>query len=119
MKAFLAVLLLACCSQSAFACNLTKLPWESYAADVAIVGDVATTMDCLHRNICHEANPFYGSRHPSDGQLIGVGLGRIALTTGAACLLEDRSPKAARLFSIISFGVNGGAFAANLRFTFR
>lgn len=112
------ILALALLSAPALACDIRHLPWENYASDVAIIGDVATTMNCLHRNVCHEANPFYGSSHPSDGRLIGVGMGRIALNTGVACFLEDRSPVAAKLFSRISFGVNAGVFAANLRFVF-
>lgn len=111
-----ALLALVLVATPAKACDLRHLPWEAYAADVAIVGDVATTMDCLHRNVCHEGNPLYGTKHPTDRTLLAVGAGRIAVTTGIACFLEDRDPAAARLFSRISLGINGGIFAANLRF---
>jgi len=92
--------------------------WQTYATDALIAADIGPTMDCLHREACHEANPFYGSRHPADGRLIGMGLGRIALNTGVACWLDDHAPNYVKLFNMVSLGINGGVVAANLRFQF-
>ncbi len=110
-------LILLVMSAPASACDLRHLPWESYAADVAIIGDSYTTADLLSRPGFHEANPLLGE-HPSNTAIAAFGFGRIALNTGVACYLEDRNPKLARLFSILSLGVNAGAFGANLRFEF-
>ena len=101
----------------ASACDLRHLPWESYAADAAIIGDSYTTADLTHRPGLHEGNPIYG-RHPSYALIAGAGAARIALNTATTCYLEDRNPRLARIFSILSLGVNGGYFAANLHLYF-
>lgn len=93
--------------------------WEKreIAYQVLNVIDMAQTLDCLDRNICHETNPLLG-RNPSAQKLIAVKAVGGALHYAIARALRDRDPDAAKWFQIISIAVQGGVVAANARFTF-
>lgn len=81
------------------------------------LADLAITLDCVNRNVCHEANPIFG-RNPSDRELIfGKALGG-AVHWLIFDHLRERDPRAARLFSQASVALQGGVVMANLRFTF-
>lgn len=109
-------LLASLAAQPALACDIRT---ETWVTNGAIALDIGTTMSCLHRDRCHEANTWaYGSKHPSDERLIGTGIARIGLNTGIACLLDDHAPGALPIFNHLSLAVNGGVAVANLRFVF-
>lgn len=77
--------------------------------------DAAETIDCLHRDVCHEANPLLG-RNPSPAKLIAVKAGTGAVHYVVARFLRDRDPEAATLFQFLTIAIQGGVVAANLRF---
>lgn len=79
--------------------------------------DAATTIDCLKRDVCVEANPLYG-RDPSVGKVIGVKVINGALHYVIAKFLYDRDPHGAKVFQIVTIVVQAGVVGMNLRFTF-
>ena len=87
------------------------------AYQVLNAADAATTIDCLNRNVCVEANPLYG-RDPSAGKIIGVKVINGVLHYVIAKFLHDRNPHGAKVFQIVTIVIQGGVVAANLRFTF-
>jgi hypothetical protein len=81
------------------------------------LADAAQTISCLDRNVCHEGNPLFGS-NPSTAKVLGIKAGFGVLHYAVARLLNDRNPRAARIFQIATIAIQGGVVAANLRFTF-
>ena len=79
--------------------------------------DAAQTISCLHRGVCREANPLFGS-HPKPAKLIAGKIALGALHFAAFSRLNDRNPKAALRMAQISAGIQGGVVALNMRFTF-
>ena len=93
------------------------LKWElGYLALSAL--DTAQTVECLHRDVCEEANPIFG-KHPSAKTLIlaklGGGLAHFALFS----YMNDRNPKLAMRAAQISFALQGTVVLVNARITFK
>lgn len=93
------------------------VPDSEYVFQALNLVDGIQTIDCLNRNVCHEANPLLG-RNPSTTKIIGVKLGTGAVHYLIARHLYARNPKAAHLFETISIVFQGSVVAANLRFAF-
>lgn len=78
--------------------------------------DAAQTCHILG-NGGRELNPILGS-HPSCTKVVAFKLASSVAHEFIARKLNDRDPDAARLFQIISIGIQGGVVAANFRFVF-
>ena len=81
------------------------------------LADAAQTISCVNRSVCREANPIFGA-NPSAGKVIGIKAGFGAVHYVLARFLNDRNPRAAKIFQIATIAIQGGVVAANLRFTF-
>lgn len=93
------------------------VPDSEYVFQALNIIDGLQTIDCLKRDVCHEANPLLG-RNPSTGKLVAVKVGTGVIHYLIARRLYERNPRAAHLFETISIGIQGGIVAANLRFAF-
>lgn len=65
----------------------------------------------------YELNPLLG-KHPSCGKVVGVKLATGLIHYLIADHLNDRNPKAAKAFQIVSIVIQGGVVAANFRLVF-
>ncbi len=78
--------------------------------------DVATTCIVLGKG-GRELNPVFG-HDPSCAKIAGIKAGMGIVHYLVAKHLQDRDPKAAKLFQIISITLQGGAVGWNLQFVF-
>jgi hypothetical protein len=90
--------------------------WEAAYVALNII-DTIQTMDCIHRDLCEEANPIMG-KHPSDAKLI---IGKVLLVGIQFAIFERakaHNPKSALRVAQIGVGMTGATVALNARFTF-
>lgn len=79
--------------------------------------DAAQTCHIVGSGRGYELNPLLG-KHPSCGKVVGVKLATGLVHYLIADHLNDRNPKAAKAFQIVSIVVQGGVVAANFQFVF-
>lgn len=91
------------------------------AYQVLNAADAATTCQAISSGKAVEANPFTRAvlgKTPSCSAVIGFKIGTGALHWLIASEINKRNPKAAKIFQLVSIGVQGGVVAANMRFVF-
>lgn len=90
--------------------------WEK-AFVVASAADLGTTVYCIERHKCSEANPILG-RHPSTGELVAFKVAGVALQYKLVSKIAESDPEAAKWVAIVSTILTAGVATANLRFVF-
>lgn len=91
------------------------------AFQVLNAADAATTCHAVNSGQAVEGNPLIAGilgKRPKCGELIAFKAATGALHWLVAHEINKRDPKAAKVFQIVSIGIQGGVVAANLRFVF-
>lgn len=85
------------------------------------VVDTVQTCHFLSTGRAVEGNPVITGilgKHPKCGELVAFKIGFGALHWFVADRINRSDPKAAKVFQIVSIGIQGGVVAANMRFVF-
>lgn len=116
MKYALAALALA--ATPAYADGFTNREIAYQALNIV---DAAETCRFVSTGRAVEGNPvivgLFGKR-PNCGELVAFKIGFGALHWFVADRFNKHDPKAAKVFQIVSIGIQGGVVAANMRFVF-
>ena len=94
--------------------GLTRL---EIAYQVANALDLATTLYCLDKNSCHEANPIFG-RNPGVATLVAGKAASGALHYIIVSKIAKKDTKAAKIFSSVTLALQSGVVGMNLTHAF-